>query len=164
MRNIFQENLTCVLEIINIVLEKHNKYIMKRKDYIKALLMISISISVIAGMVVSLLSTDKSISSREWGMIAALVLVVGFALFLAFRRLRAVKEDLPAEDEMSKKILRSGAATSYYLSLYFWLALMFFEDRIQMDTHSLIGLGIMGMAVIFALSWIYHRFISRSYD
>jgi peptidoglycan/LPS O-acetylase OafA/YrhL len=115
-------------------------------------------------MVAMLLSSEKAVSAREWGMAAAMVLVVGFALFLAFKRFRSLKEDLPAEDEMSKKILRRGAATSFYLSLYSWLFLYAFADKIKLETHSLLGLGIMGMAVIFALSWIYHRFISRTYD
>jgi len=90
--------------------------------------------------------------------------MVGFALFLGFRRLRSLKENLPAEDEMSKKILQKGAATSYYLSLYFWLALMMFEERISLDRSTLIGVGITGMAILYALSWIYHRYFSRSHD
>lgn len=97
-------------------------------------------------------------------MILIQFVVVGFAIVFAFRRLKSVKQNLPVEDEMSKKILRRGAATSYYVSMYMWLVLMYFEDRIKLERHSLIGAGILCMAVIFALSWVYHMYIKRSHD
>ena len=97
-------------------------------------------------------------------MIIIPIVVVGFAIIIAFRWLKSVKLNLPAEDEMSKKILRRGAATSYYVSLYLWIALMYFEERIDMERSTLIGAGIVGMAIIYALSWIYHNFIRSSHD
>ena len=137
---------------------------MKTNDYRKTILLITTSCGVLAGVFVWLRSSEKVINLSEVGMIGAVVLMVGFALFLGFRRLRSLKENLPAEDEMSKKILRKGAATSYYLSLYFWLALMMFEERISLERSTLIGVGITGMAILYALSWIYHRYFSRSHD
>ena len=65
---------------------------------------------------------------------------------------------------MSKGILRRGAATSYYVSLYMWLAFMFFEEQINLERSTLIGAGILGMAVIYGLSWVYHSYIRRSHD
>lgn len=137
---------------------------MKTNDSKKTILLITTSCGVLAGVFVWLRSSEKVINPSEVGMIGAVVLMVGFALFLGFRRLRSLKENLPAEDEMSKKILQKGAATSYYLSLYFWLALMMFEERISLDRSTLIGVGITGMAILYALSWIYHRYFSRSHD
>jgi hypothetical protein len=43
---------------------------------------------------------------------------------------------------------------SYYISIYFWLVLMNFSDRIKLESHSLIGAGVLGMAIIFALCWL----------
>ena len=97
-------------------------------------------------------------------MIIIQFVVVGFAVIVIFRRLKSAKQKLPAEDEMSKSILRRGAATSYYVSMYMWLAFMFFEDSIELERHCLIGAGILGMALIYALSWIYHSFIRKSHD
>jgi len=31
---------------------------------------------------------------------------------------------------------------------------MYFSDRIELENHSLIGMGILGMAVVFAISWL----------
>ena len=90
--------------------------------------------------------------------------VVGFAVFVVLRRLKSAKQKLPAEDEMSKSILRRGAATSYYVSIYMWLAFMMFEERIDLERSTLIGAGILGMAIIYALSWVYHSYIRKSHD
>ena len=97
-------------------------------------------------------------------MVPIQIVVLGFAVVVVVKRWKAKKEKLPAEDEMSKKILRRGAATSYYVSIYLWLALMFFEESINLERSTLIGAGILGMAVIYALSWIYHNYIRRSHD
>jgi peptidoglycan/LPS O-acetylase OafA/YrhL len=93
-----------------------------------------------------------------------MILVAGFALFRAFVRLRATKENLPAEDELSKKILQQGTAASFHVSIILWLVIMYYSDKTKLECHSLIGAGIMGMAIIFALSWIYHRYIRRPHD
>jgi peptidoglycan/LPS O-acetylase OafA/YrhL len=137
---------------------------MNRKEYRKAVFIICLTLGVLGGVVVWIRSPDKEINLTEVGTVAGVILVVGFALFLAFRRLRSVKENLPAEDEMSKKLLRRSAATSYYLSIYLWLGLMMLADKVDLETHSWIGAGILGMAILYALSWIYHRYFSRIHD
>jgi hypothetical protein len=130
----------------------------------KAIFMVVLAVAVIASFVVWLVNPNVEFNTQELLMILGLILVVGFALFQAFGRLRAVKENLPAEDELSKDIRKRGAATSYYVSIYLWLVIMYFSDKSKLECHSLIGAGIMGMAIIWALSWIYHRYIRRSHD
>jgi peptidoglycan/LPS O-acetylase OafA/YrhL len=130
----------------------------------KAIFMVILAVSLIVSVLVWLVLPSVEFSLQELLMILGLILVVGFALFLAFGRLRAAKLNLPAEDEMSKKILRRGAATSYYVSIYLWLVIIYFSDKTKLECQSLIGAGIMGMAIVFALSWIYHRYIRPSHD
>ena len=122
------------------------------------------TLTVIAGVIVWLSMPSVEINRNEVLMLVSLILVVGFALFLAYGRYRNARQNLPVEDEMSRNILRRGAATSYYLSLYLWLAIMMFEPSLKLDRSSLIGAGILGMAVLYALSWIYHRFLRKSHD
>lgn len=126
--------------------------------------MVVLAVALITSFTYWLIFHSDEMDLQEILMIGALVLVVGFALFLAFRRLRDAKAKLPTEDEMSRKIMRRGAATSYYISIYMWLVIMYFEDRIDLERSSLIGAGIMGMAIIWAISWLYHRYIRRSHD
>jgi hypothetical protein len=86
------------------------------------------------------------------------LIVVGLALFIGFRRLSSLHRGEPAEDELSKKILVKSSSVSYYVSLYFWLAVMYFGDKISMEGQSLVGTGLLGMAVIFVLTWLYFNF------
>ena len=126
--------------------------------------MVVLAVVVIVSFVYWLVFHSDHMDIQEILMIAGMVLVVGFALFLAFRRLRDAKDRTPGEDELSKNIMRRGAATSYYVSIYLWLVIMYFSDKSELECHSQIGAGIMGMAIIWALSWVYHRYIRRSHD
>jgi peptidoglycan/LPS O-acetylase OafA/YrhL len=76
----------------------------------------------------------------------------------------STEEKLPAEDEMSKNIMKRGTATSYHLSLFLWLVILYFADKTRLECHTLIAAGIMGMAILFVLSWLYHRYIRRTHD
>jgi peptidoglycan/LPS O-acetylase OafA/YrhL len=85
-------------------------------------------------------------------------LVVAFALFFGYRRLISAKRGEPAEDELSKKVMRKTSSLSYYISIYLWLAIMYFSDRLDYETHTIIGAGILGMAVVFAVCWLVINF------
>ena len=87
-----------------------------------------------------------------------IILVVAFAVLLGFRRLSSAKRGEPAEDELSKKVMRKTSSLSYYISLYLWLVIMYFSDKLKFETHTIIGAGILGMAVIFAISWLIINF------
>lgn len=129
----------------------------------KVIIMILVAILVLVGMVAFLLNS-KDLDYKDFLMVGILVVVVGLAVILIVRRMRDARNKLPAEDEMSRDIKRRGASTSYYISLYMWLAIMIFEERLELERDSLIGGGILGMALIYALSWIYHNYISRTHD
>jgi len=90
----------------------------------------------------------------QYGII---ILLVAFALIVGIRRLKSERRGEPAEDELSKRIMQKSASTAYYVSLYWWLVLSYLSERWEMETGSVIGRGILGMAVIFILSWFYFR-------
>jgi hypothetical protein len=130
----------------------------------KAIFMVVLAVSVILSLILWLVAPGVTFSVQELLLILGIVLVVGFALFLALRRLRDVKNRLPAEDEMSKQLMRRAASTAYYLSLYLWLGIIFIEERIQLERSDLLGAGILGMAFLWVLSWIFHRYVSKTHD
>jgi peptidoglycan/LPS O-acetylase OafA/YrhL len=82
-----------------------------------------------------------------------IIILVGFAVFVGYKKLSNARRGEPTEDELSKKVLQKASSLSYYISLYMWLALIYFSDRIKLETSSLIGAGILGMAVIFFICW-----------
>ena len=90
--------------------------------------------------------------------IPVIFLVVAFAVFVGYTRLRSHRRHEPAEDELSRMILLRTAALSYYISLYWWVFLLFIKDRVVVETEVLLGTGILGMAVAFAGAWLFFYF------
>jgi hypothetical protein len=87
------------------------------------------------------------------------LVLVGFAIYKGISRARSAARKEPAEDELSKSILLKASSLSYYISIYLWLFIMYISDKVKWETHTLIGAGILGMAVIFSLSWLGVKFI-----
>ncbi len=130
----------------------------------KSIFLAVLSVSLLVSLLFWLLRSGSMLDIKELIMIISLLIVAGFAMVLAFGRLRNVKQNLPPEDELSRSIKRRDSATSYFVSLYMWLAMMFLEEHIDLERSTFIGAGIMGMALIFAFSWVYHNYIRRSHD
>jgi len=86
---------------------------------------------------------------------AIIFVLVAFALIIGLSRLRSERRGEPAEDELSKKIMQKAASTAFYISLYWWLVLSYLSENWKMETGSVIGRGILGMALIFVLSWVF---------
>jgi peptidoglycan/LPS O-acetylase OafA/YrhL len=124
----------------------------------KVVLMFVVVAIVIVTTVLWFMNIDTAYKPADLIELGVMILVVGFALYAAYRRLTSAKRGEPAEDELSKKIIQKTAAFSYYISIYLWLALGFFSDRLKLETHTIIGIGIMGMAVSFAICWVIINF------
>jgi peptidoglycan/LPS O-acetylase OafA/YrhL len=103
-------------------------------------------------------SSSNKLNLSNFLALAVIILVVGFAVFIGYKRLTSAKRGEPAEDELSKKVMQKTASWSYYISLYLWLAIMYFSGRLKYETHTLIGAGILGMAIIFAICWLVFNF------
>jgi peptidoglycan/LPS O-acetylase OafA/YrhL len=97
----------------------------------------------------------KLVDIASFGII---ILVVAFAVFFGYKKLVSAKRGEPAEDELSKKVMRKTSSLSYFISLYLWLVIMYFSDKLEYETHTLIGTGILGMAIIFAVCWLVINF------
>ena len=109
-------------------------------------------------------SKNDSFEIADLMQYAIIIVLVAFALIFGIRRLRSERRGEPAEDELSKKIMQRAAAIAYYVSLYWWLVLVYLSDNWQKETESLIGTGILGMAILFALCWIYFKVKGVSHE
>lgn len=127
---------------------------MKTRTYFVILLIGVVTLSLGAWVYYS---KNDTLEIADLMQYAIIVVLVAFALIIGFRRLKSERRGEPAEDEFSKKIMQRAAATSYYVSLYWWLALVYLSDNWQKETESLIGTGILGMAILFALCWVYYK-------
>ena len=56
--------------------------------------------------------------------------------------------------DTGKKCIEGRPESVYYISIYFWLFIMYVSDKTSLEAHSLVGGGILGMAVIFLLCWL----------
>ena len=82
-----------------------------------------------------------------------IIIIAVLGLFVMFRRLNRIKKGEPTADELSKLILQKASSLSFYLSLYLWILVSYFSDSLDLETGQLIGYGIIGMAVIFTITW-----------
>ena len=84
-----------------------------------------------------------------------LILIVVLGFWVIYKRFISHKNEEPAEDELSKLVLQKSASLSYYVSLYLWLIISYFSNKVDLETEQLIGYGIIGMAFIFVGSWVF---------
>lgn len=98
-------------------------------------------------------------ASSGFTMPIILTVVIVFAIIFGIRRFKGLKQGEPAEDEYSKKIMQKTAAYSFYISLYMWIVISYFSERSDMDTQQVIGLGVVGMAIVFVISWLFVKIL-----
>ena len=120
----------------------------------RTILMFVISALVLVTLVLWALKGHFTGNIQEIGMSGIVLVVVGFAIYLGVSRLRNHKLHEPAEDELSKKVMMRASSLAYYISIYLWLFVMSISDKTTLEAHSLVGAGILGMAVVFLLCWI----------
>ena len=139
----------------NFVLELHNysNFIMK-----KAVLVFIIAALVLLTTALWFYSSKTSFKPMDLLQFGIIILVVIFAVYMGFKRLGSVIRGEPVEDELSKKILQKTAALSYYISLYLWLFLMYIQDKVKLETHTTMAIGMLGMAVTFGICWLIFNF------
>jgi len=124
----------------------------------KGVLMILLAALIIIGVIIWLLHSSNEIKTGSLVMSGTILLVAGFAVALAVSKLKSAKEGLASEDELSRLIKDKASSRSYYVSLYWWLIMMYMSNKTLIATSTLIGVGILGMAVMFAGFWIYFNF------
>jgi len=123
---------------------------------ISALVLLSLAIWAFKGHIAG--------NTREIVMAGIVLVVVGFAVYLGISRLRSHQRHEPAEDELSKRIMMRASSLSYYISIYLWLFVMYISDKTTLEAHSLIGAGILSMAVVFLLSWLGVKILGMKND
>ncbi|HRZ42955.1 MAG TPA: hypothetical protein P5228_09680 [Bacteroidales bacterium] len=120
----------------------------------RALLVFVIATLVLVSTGLWLSMSSGFLNSFDVVTLGIVLCLVGFAVYIGYRRFQGARRGEPAEDELSKQLLRRTSSLSYYISLYLWVAILFIKDRVSLDVEELLGMGILGMAVVFAVCWI----------
>jgi hypothetical protein len=113
-----------------------------------------ISALVLASLALWALKGHISGNPQEILMAGIVLVLVGFAVYLGVSRVRSRLRREPSEDELSRKVMTRASSLAYYVSIYLWLFIMYINDKTSLEAHSLVGGGILGMAVIFLLCWL----------
>lgn len=123
----------------------------------KIIPLVVISVLVLGTTLLWFMNSGSQLSQAESWQFIVILLIVAFAGYIQYSRVKSVKRGEPAEDELSKKILQKASSFAYYLSLYLWVAMIVVNDRVKMDTEVLLGTGILGMAVIWVALVIFFK-------
>ncbi len=124
----------------------------------KAVIIFIVAALVIVAVVLWILSSSGNFKLIDIANFGIIFLLVALAVLLGYRRLSSARRGEPTEDELSKKVMRKTSSLAYYISLYVWLLIMFLSDKLDYETHTIIGMGILGMAVVFAVCWLVINF------
>jgi peptidoglycan/LPS O-acetylase OafA/YrhL len=130
----------------------------------RTILVAVIALMAVVSFIIWIINTEISFDLGTVLMILIPVVILAFAVIRVVQGITDAKYQMPAEDELSKMIMLRTGSTAFQLSLFLWLVIGGVEDRIELEGHTIIGAGILGMAILFALSWIFHRFIRKSHD
>ena len=120
-----------------------------KKTYLSIFAIIAI---VVAGLWLYQSKTDLTVF--ESGQYIVIAILIIFGLYFGLRKLLSAKRGEPDEDELSKKLTTKAAAISFYVSLYLWLVIMYISSENGYNNESTIGAGIIGMSLLFAISWV----------
>lgn len=123
----------------------------------KGIISIIISALIIVTLLLWILNTTNKIEIIDTFSFVVIFIVILFGVVVGISRIKSVKLGQPAEDELSKKLLQKASSTSYYISLYIWLILIYLSDKIKAETHTFISAGILAMAITFVLSWVFFK-------
>jgi hypothetical protein len=125
----------------------------------KSYLALIISTLVLGTTIIWFMNTERSMSIPEIVQYGVILVLVGFGAYVGIIRLKSERRREPVEDELSKKILQKASSVAYYISIYMWLVFGYISDKVSMESHTLIGAGILGMAILFCVCWIFYKIV-----
>lgn len=118
------------------------------------MLVIAVSVLVLLSTIMWFVFTNPKPDIVENLQFVVILIIIGFGLYFGIKKWRSAKRGEPDEDELSKKIMQKASSISYFISLYLWVAMIYIKDKVKMDTEVLLGSGIIGMALILAITWL----------
>ncbi len=124
----------------------------------KAVIIFIVAALIIVAVVIWILSSSGNFKLIDIANFGIIFFLVALAILFGYRRLSSARRGEPTEDELSKKVMRKASSLAFYISLYLWLLIMYLSDKINYETHTIIGMGILGMAVVFAACWLIINF------
>ena len=137
------------------------------KDKTRLILMTIITLLVLGTSILYGLTTISKGKFNTGALIPFMIplMVVILMIFFIARRYNDIRQGMPFEDERSKKVVTQAAAQSFYVSLYWLLAISWFEPFFaknlfgleKLDAGQTVGGAICGMTIFFFAFWFYYN-------
>ena len=86
------------------------------------------------------------------GLLIGIIMLASIFVRKAKQIYADINSGLALEDERSQRVRMDAAGHAYFASIYLWLLLLVFRNNFDVD--DLIIIGLFGMAVSFAISWL----------
>jgi peptidoglycan/LPS O-acetylase OafA/YrhL len=123
----------------------------------KSIAMLSIAVLLLTGLVLWYFLPEKEFAGMDNIIaLAVLIMVISF-IIEGVKNFKEEKNQLPVDDERSKKAEYRAGYYSYLISVYIWVTFYFLRDFFT-QVEYLLATGILCMAAVFIIA----RFIFRS--
>lgn len=106
--------------------------------------------------------SEKSFDLTAYVIFGACILIVGLGLYFKIDSFKSVKAGLKPTDELSKRIKEKAAAKAFEFSIFMWVLGVLFITDIDPKSKIIIGLGVIGMGLVFLLTWFYYSKVGVS--
>lgn len=115
-----------------------------KNDKLKVVLIVTMT--GILALVASIVLLPGDLSTTEMIMVLTAVVIAIGALYFVKDKMSAMKQGLPTDDEMSKKIVTKAGAWSYYFTIWLAVALlwtnnMYFKDVLGQELKAVHVIG-----------------------
>src|SRR5210317_1754328 len=87
--------------------------------------------------------------------VGLILILFAIGIWLSVQKQKNERQELPASDELSEMILLKASAYTFFISLFLWLGMLFILNKTSMEAGLLFDYGILGMATIFILCWLF---------
>lgn len=86
--------------------------------------------------------------------------IAGYCIFKEIERIKRQNSKEPLKDEFTKKVRIKASYYAFHASIWWWFSILCFiiYSKTTIPIYWLIGGGILGMQIIFIVSWFYTRF------
>jgi len=107
-----------------------------------------------------------AITSNKHGQVGIPIVAIIIGIFAIVitamyirNRFSDAEKGMPIVDERGKKVMLVAAAKAYILSIWFLLILSFLSDEVIhfRDPSQALGAGIIGMALLLGITWLWYR-------
>ncbi|SHJ28045.1 DUF2178 domain-containing protein [Aquimarina spongiae] len=152
-----------MLEILNFVLEINNIInAIKMKIGYKTLISFMGTILGFVLLVLWLYMAKKPFNATGYLIFGLSFIMILIGVYFKIQTYKNQRLGLTSEDEFSKRIKERASSKAFSISFYIWLGIILFVKDIEPKAKIIMGLGLLVMALVFLLNWLYYSKVGIS--